>query len=199
MICLASLKRSSLSCSCGVVSDGRSGLTCVCPRVVSQGRCWTSTRRCCRPSKEWTHRNRRSRPPSASPAAPYTSWPYVCFTQSIWDATTLTHFNQDHKFYMIIEQNITDRTIPRMNVFDIFTLCFVKFTVSLVQQEEVDAGAIVVQEAVPILVTDTEDSLSERIREAEHRAFPAALELVASGGVKLRDDGRVVWSQSVQG
>ncbi|KAL1282885.1 hypothetical protein QQF64_001688 [Cirrhinus molitorella] len=63
--------------------------------------------------------------------------------------------------------------------------------------EEVDAGAIVVQEAVPILVTDTEDSLSERIREAEHRAFPAALELVASGGVKLRDDGRIVWSQSV--
>ncbi|KAL0204419.1 hypothetical protein M9458_002437, partial [Cirrhinus mrigala] len=53
-------------------------------------------------------------------------------------------------------------------------------------------------EAVPILVTDTEDSLSERIREAEHRAFPAALELVASGAVKLRDDGRMVWSQSVQ-
>ncbi|XP_067298391.1 trifunctional purine biosynthetic protein adenosine-3 [Pseudorasbora parva] len=65
--------------------------------------------------------------------------------------------------------------------------------------EEVDAGAIVVQEAVPILVTDSEDSLSERIREAEHRAFPTALELVASGGVKLRDDGRLVWSQSAQG
>lgn len=65
--------------------------------------------------------------------------------------------------------------------------------------EEVDAGAIVVQEAVPILVTDTEESLSERIREAEHRAFPAALELVASGGLKLRDDGRIVWNQSVQG
>ncbi|KAI2668818.1 Trifunctional purine biosynthetic protein adenosine-3 [Labeo rohita] len=64
--------------------------------------------------------------------------------------------------------------------------------------EEVDAGAIVVQEAVPILVTDTEDSLSERIREAEHRAFPAALELVASGAVKLRDDGRMVWSHNVQ-
>ncbi|CAM4505757.1 unnamed protein product [Leuciscus chuanchicus] len=65
--------------------------------------------------------------------------------------------------------------------------------------EEVDAGAIVVQEAVPILMTDSEDSLSERIREAEHRAFPAALELVSSGGVKLRDDGRIVWNQSVQG
>uniref|UniRef100_A0A671M747 ATP-grasp domain-containing protein n=1 Tax=Sinocyclocheilus anshuiensis TaxID=1608454 RepID=A0A671M747_9TELE len=73
---------------------------------------------------------------------------------------------------------------------------FVNFThecnVSLNPQEEVDAGAIVVQEAVPILVTDTEDSLSERIREAEHRAFPAALELVGSGAVKLRDDGRIV-------
>ncbi|NP_571692.1 trifunctional purine biosynthetic protein adenosine-3 [Danio rerio] len=60
--------------------------------------------------------------------------------------------------------------------------------------EDVDAGAIVVQEAVPVLVTDSEESLSERIREAEHRAFPAALELVSSGAVKLRDDGHIVWS-----
>ncbi|TRY92781.1 hypothetical protein DNTS_024852 [Danionella cerebrum] len=59
--------------------------------------------------------------------------------------------------------------------------------------EEVDAGAIVVQEAVPVLMTDNEESLSERIREAEHRAFPAALELVASGAVKLRDDGSIQW------
>lgn len=56
-----------------------------------------------------------------------------------------------------------------------------------------DAGAIVVQEAVPVLASDTEDSLSDRIREAEHRAFPAALELVASGTVRLGDDGRVAW------
>uniref|UniRef100_A0A8C2KHV9 Phosphoribosylglycinamide formyltransferase n=1 Tax=Cyprinus carpio TaxID=7962 RepID=A0A8C2KHV9_CYPCA len=70
---------------------------------------------------------------------------------------------------------------------------------TLILSEEVDAGAIVVQEAVPILVTDTEDSLSERIREAEHRAFPAALELVCSGAAKLRDDGRIVWSHSAQG
>uniref|UniRef100_A0A8C2WRV8 Trifunctional purine biosynthetic protein adenosine-3 n=1 Tax=Cyclopterus lumpus TaxID=8103 RepID=A0A8C2WRV8_CYCLU len=55
--------------------------------------------------------------------------------------------------------------------------------------EEVDAGAIVVQEAVSVLGSDTEDSLSDRIREAEHRAFPAALELVASGTVRLKEDG----------
>ncbi|XP_062417482.1 trifunctional purine biosynthetic protein adenosine-3 [Pungitius pungitius] len=62
--------------------------------------------------------------------------------------------------------------------------------------EEVDAGAIIVQEAVSVRAGDTEESLSDRIREAEHRAFPAALELVASGAVRLREDGRIVWEPS---
>ncbi|XP_058468283.1 trifunctional purine biosynthetic protein adenosine-3 [Solea solea] len=63
--------------------------------------------------------------------------------------------------------------------------------------EEVDAGAIIVQEAVPVLSSDTEESLCDRIREAEHRAFPAALELVAGGAVKLGEDGHIAWkSQS---
>uniref|UniRef100_A0A4W4GSP8 ATP-grasp domain-containing protein n=1 Tax=Electrophorus electricus TaxID=8005 RepID=A0A4W4GSP8_ELEEL len=70
------------------------------------------------------------------------------------------------------------------------TGCTVHFVV-----EEVDAGAIIAQEAVPVLVNDTEESLSERIREAEHRTFPAALELVAGGVVRLGEDGRIVWSQ----
>lgn len=60
--------------------------------------------------------------------------------------------------------------------------------------EEVDAGAIIVQEAVPVLSGDTEESLSDRIREAEHRAFPAAMELVASGTVRLREDGHISWN-----
>ncbi|XP_008323104.1 trifunctional purine biosynthetic protein adenosine-3 [Cynoglossus semilaevis] len=60
--------------------------------------------------------------------------------------------------------------------------------------EEVDAGAIIVQEAVPVLSGDSEESLSDRIREAEHRAFPAAMELVASGSVRLGEDGRTVWN-----
>lgn len=59
--------------------------------------------------------------------------------------------------------------------------------------EEVDAGAIIVQEAVPVLGNDTEESLCDRIREAEHRAFPAAMELVASGTVQLREDGHISW------
>uniref|UniRef100_A0A8C8JYU1 Trifunctional purine biosynthetic protein adenosine-3 n=1 Tax=Oncorhynchus tshawytscha TaxID=74940 RepID=A0A8C8JYU1_ONCTS len=64
--------------------------------------------------------------------------------------------------------------------------------------EEVDAGAIIAQEAVPVLMNDTEESLSDRIREAEHRAFPAALELVAAGGVRLGDDGRIIWNPNAQ-
>lgn len=65
-------------------------------------------------------------------------------------------------------------------------------------QEEVDAGAIIAQEAVPVLVGDTEDSLSDRIREAEHRAFPTALELVASGTVRLGSDGHIEWKSPLK-
>lgn len=64
--------------------------------------------------------------------------------------------------------------------------------------EEVDAGAIIVQEAVPVLSSDTEESLCDRIREAEHRAFPSALELVASGTVTLGEDGHSVWKTDPQ-
>ncbi|KAJ3583283.1 hypothetical protein NHX12_029519 [Muraenolepis orangiensis] len=64
--------------------------------------------------------------------------------------------------------------------------------------EEVDAGAIIAQEAVPVTVGDTEESLSDRIREAEHKAFPAAMELVASGAVRLGEDGRIAWGHGQQ-
>ena len=62
-------------------------------------------------------------------------------------------------------------------------------------QEEVDAGAILVQESVPVYPTDDEHTLSERIKKKEHQAFPAALELVASGRAKFdQTSNKVVWS-----
>uniref|UniRef100_A0A665T9L2 Trifunctional purine biosynthetic protein adenosine-3 n=1 Tax=Echeneis naucrates TaxID=173247 RepID=A0A665T9L2_ECHNA len=64
--------------------------------------------------------------------------------------------------------------------------------------EEVDAGAIIVQETVPVLNGDTEESLSDRIRQAEHRAFPAALELVASGAVRLGEDEHIAWKLTLE-
>ena len=62
-------------------------------------------------------------------------------------------------------------------------------TVHLVD-EGTDTGPIVAQAAVPVLDADTEDSLQRRIQEQEHRLFPLALGLLASG--RLRVEGRRV-------
>jgi phosphoribosylamine--glycine ligase/phosphoribosylglycinamide formyltransferase/phosphoribosylformylglycinamidine cyclo-ligase len=63
----------------------------------------------------------------------------------------------------------------------------------LLFQEDVDAGAIIAQEAVPVLVNDTEETLSERVKLTEHKIFPQALEWVASGKVELSESGKAVW------
>jgi phosphoribosylglycinamide formyltransferase-1 len=52
---------------------------------------------------------------------------------------------------------------------------------------ETDAGPIVMQGVVVVRDDDTPDTLSERILEIEHRIYPDALRLLASG--KLRLDG----------
>jgi phosphoribosylglycinamide formyltransferase-1 len=59
--------------------------------------------------------------------------------------------------------------------------------------EEMDAGPIIAQGAVPVLSGDTEESLSARILAMEHRLYPLALKLVASGAAWL-DKDRVVFA-----
>jgi phosphoribosylamine--glycine ligase/phosphoribosylglycinamide formyltransferase/phosphoribosylformylglycinamidine cyclo-ligase len=59
--------------------------------------------------------------------------------------------------------------------------------------ENVDTGANIVQEVVPIIPGDTADSLSARILKVEHIAFPKALRLVASGFVKMNQKGETEW------
>jgi len=44
--------------------------------------------------------------------------------------------------------------------------------------EELDHGAIIVQKAVPVLETDDEHTLAERILEQEHIAYSEAIEIV---------------------
>ena len=56
-----------------------------------------------------------------------------------------------------------------------------------------DCGAILLQEAVSVERGDTEQSLCERVKLVEHRLYPRALELLASGAVTLADDGKVLW------
>ena len=62
-------------------------------------------------------------------------------------------------------------------------------------EEKVDAGAIVVQRTVPVLPGDSEQELEERIKGAEHQAYPEALHLVATGAVARGEDGRLVWRE----
>jgi phosphoribosylglycinamide formyltransferase-1 len=50
---------------------------------------------------------------------------------------------------------------------------------------EVDAGPILAQAAVPVLVDDTPDTLAERVLAAEHRLYPLALQKFLSNQAEL--------------
>jgi phosphoribosylglycinamide formyltransferase-1 len=56
--------------------------------------------------------------------------------------------------------------------------------------DDIDAGPIVLQHAVPVLEDDTPETLAARILAEEHRALPEAIHLYAEG--RLRIDGRRV-------
>ena len=53
---------------------------------------------------------------------------------------------------------------------------------------ETDAGPIVMQGAVAVADDDTPERLAARILEIEHRIYPEALRLLASGKVRLEGD-----------
>jgi len=56
-------------------------------------------------------------------------------------------------------------------------------TVHLVD-EGLDSGPIILQEAVPVLAGDTEESLAQRILEVEHRLYPEAVRRLVLGKVE---------------
>ncbi len=59
---------------------------------------------------------------------------------------------------------------------------------------EMDSGPIVAQAAVPVLPDDTPETLAARVLEAEHKLYPLALELVASGKASVVGE-RVVFTE----
>jgi phosphoribosylglycinamide formyltransferase-1 len=61
-----------------------------------------------------------------------------------------------------------------------FSGCTVHFV-----RAEVDAGPIIVQGVVPVRQQDTPETLAARVLQAEHRCYPLALDLVASGRVRV--------------
>jgi phosphoribosylglycinamide formyltransferase-1 len=66
-----------------------------------------------------------------------------------------------------------------------FSGCTVHFV-----DEGVDSGPIVVQEVVPVMDDDTEQTLSARILKKEHQAYPLAVKLFCEG--RLMITGRKV-------
>ncbi|MEO0073790.1 MAG: phosphoribosylglycinamide formyltransferase [candidate division WOR-3 bacterium] len=55
---------------------------------------------------------------------------------------------------------------------------------------DLDAGPIIVQRTVPVLDSDTPETLAERVLAEEHKAYPEAIALFCSG--RLRVTGRRV-------
>ncbi len=53
---------------------------------------------------------------------------------------------------------------------------------------ELDDGPILVQGVVPVDQDDTADSLAARVLTAEHQCYPQALDLIASGRVRIEED-----------
>ncbi|MCW5716680.1 MAG: phosphoribosylglycinamide formyltransferase [Bauldia sp.] len=63
---------------------------------------------------------------------------------------------------------------------------------------EVDDGPIIVQAAVPVRDGDTVDALAGRVLTAEHRIYPLALALVASGRARVEGSHVVVDAEPLQ-
>ncbi|KAM3836261.1 trifunctional purine biosynthetic protein adenosine-3-like [Vipera latastei] len=64
--------------------------------------------------------------------------------------------------------------------------------------EETSPEAIIVQEPAYTKTEDTQETLSAKIKEAENRVFPMALQLVASGMVQLGGDRKTYWKRERQ-
>src|SRR5260370_41466192 len=58
--------------------------------------------------------------------------------------------------------------------------------------EHLDAGPIVLQAAVPVLVGDTADTLAARILKDEHRIYTEAIGIVLAGGWRIEGRRGVV-------
>jgi len=53
---------------------------------------------------------------------------------------------------------------------------------------ELDSGPVILQARVPVLATDSADSLRQRVHEAEHQIYPIAIARIAAGQVSFRND-----------
>jgi phosphoribosylglycinamide formyltransferase 1 len=62
----------------------------------------------------------------------------------------------------------------------------------------VDSGPIIAQASVPVLRSDTADTLAARVLDAEHKIYPRALAAIASGGFRIVGDKVTATSPGVR-
>ena len=62
--------------------------------------------------------------------------------------------------------------------------------------EGVDTGPIILQRTVPVLDSDTEELLAERILKVEHELYPEALDLFSKGNIMI--EGRRVYIKKTE-
>lgn len=65
-------------------------------------------------------------------------------------------------------------------------------------RRDVDTGPIIAQARVPVLKGDTPESLAQRVLEAEHKLYPKALALVASGALRVEGETIVATSPEIK-
>ena len=61
-----------------------------------------------------------------------------------------------------------------------FSGCTVHFVT-----EKVDEGPIIIQAVVPVYIEDTEDTLSQRILQYEHKIYPKAIKMYVEGKLEV--------------
>jgi phosphoribosylglycinamide formyltransferase 1 len=64
--------------------------------------------------------------------------------------------------------------------------------------DELDGGPPIIQGRVPVLEDDSADKLAARVLEVEHRIYPIAAELVASGRVSCRNGIAILDGQPLE-
>lgn len=55
-------------------------------------------------------------------------------------------------------------------------------------RSDVDSGPLIAQASVPVLRSDSPETLAARVLDAEHKIYPRALALVASGAVRVEGE-----------
>jgi phosphoribosylglycinamide formyltransferase-1 len=65
-------------------------------------------------------------------------------------------------------------------------------------RHDVDSGPIIAQARVPVLESDTPETLAKRVLDAEHKIYPRALALVASGALRVEGETIIATSPGVK-